>query len=74
MRHDRRKLEELWDASAGAFMSGGPDDPSNVLLEVDGATAEYWESPGKVSGAIQLAKGLVSDDEPDLGDNDTVIL
>lgn len=72
--HDRHKLEELWDASAGAFMSGGPDDPSNVLLEVDGATAEYWESPGKVSAAIQLAKGLVSDDEPDLGDNDTVIL
>jgi general stress protein 26 len=71
---DRRKLEELWDASAGAFMSGGPDDPSNVLLEVDGATAEYWESPGKVNLAIQLAKGLVSDATPDLGDNDTVIL
>ncbi len=68
------KLEELWDASAGAFMSGGPEDPSNVLLEIDGATAEYWESPGKVSAAIQLAKGLVSDATPDLGDNDTVIL
>jgi general stress protein 26 len=71
---DRRKLEELWDASAGAFMSGGPEDASNVLLEIDGATAEYWESPGKVSAAVQLAKGLVSDDRPDLGDNDTVIL
>jgi general stress protein 26 len=71
---DRRKLEELWDASAGAFMSGGPDDASNVLLRIDGATAEYWESPGKVSAAIQLAKGLVSDERPDLGDNDTVIL
>jgi general stress protein 26 len=71
---DRRKLDELWDASAGAFMSGGPDDPSNVLLEVAGATAEYWESPGKVNLAVQLAKGLVGDDQPDLGDNDTVIL
>ncbi len=71
---DRQKLEELWDASAGAFMSGGPDDPSNVLLEIDGATAEYWESPGKVSAAIELAKGLVSDKTPDMGDNDTVIL
>lgn len=74
VNEDRGKLEELWDASAGAFMSGGPDDPSNVLLEVDGSTAEYWESPGKVAAAIQLAKGLVSDDRPDLGDNDTVIL
>lgn len=71
---DRAKLSELWDASAGAFMSGGPEDASNVLLEVDGATAEFWESPGKVTSAIQLAKGLVTDAQPDLGDNDTVTL
>jgi general stress protein 26 len=71
---DRAKLRELWDASAGAFMSGGPEDASNVLLQVDGETAEFWESPGKVSAAFQLAKGLVSDSTPDLGDNDTVTL
>ena len=71
---DRAKLKELWDASAGAFMSGGPEDPDNVLLRIDGATAEYWESPGKVGVAIQMAKGLVTDSEPDLGDNDTVTL
>ncbi len=71
---DRAKLKELWDASAGIFMSGGPEDASNVLLQVDGATAEFWESPGKVSAAIQLAKGLISDAEPDLGDNATVKL
>ena len=53
-------------------MSGGPEDPDNVLLRIDGATAEYWESPGKVAVAVQMAKGLVSDDKPDLGDNDTV--
>ena len=71
---DRAKLEELWDPSAGAFMSGGPEDPDNVLLRIDGETAEYWESPGKVAVAVQMAKGLVSDDKPDLGDNDTVKL
>lgn len=71
---DRAKLRELWDASAGAFMSGGPDDPDNVLLRIDGETAEYWESPGKVAIAVQMAKGLVSDDKPDLGDNATVRL
>ncbi|UFN45046.1 pyridoxamine 5'-phosphate oxidase family protein [Nocardioides okcheonensis] len=71
---DRDKLHELWDASAGAFMSGGPDDPDNVLLEIDGATAEYWESPGKVTAVVQMAKGLVRDSRPDLGDNDTVLL
>lgn len=71
---DRAKLRELWDASAGAFMSGGPDDPDNVLLRIDGDTAEYWESPGKVAVVVQMAKGLLSDDRPDLGDNDTVQL
>jgi general stress protein 26 len=71
---DRAKLRELWDASAGAFMTGGPDDEQNVLLEVDGETAEYWESPGKVTAAVQVAKGLVTDARPDLGDNDTVRL
>ena len=72
--NDRAKLKELWDASAGAFMSGGPEDPDNVLLRIDGDTAEYWENPGKLAIAVQMAKGLVTDGEPDLGDNDTVAL
>lgn len=71
---DRAKLKELWDASAGIFMSGGPEDASNVLLRVDGATAEFWESPGKVTSAVQIIKGLVTDADPDLGDNATVTL
>lgn len=71
---DRAKLKELWDASAGLFMSGGPEDASNVLLQVDGTTAEYWESPGTVVSVIELAKGLVGRGTPDLGDNDTVTL
>ena len=71
---DRAKLKELWDASAGAFMSGGPEDPDNVLLRIEGDTAEYWENPGKLAIAVQMAKGLVTDGEPDLGDNDTVAL
>ena len=45
VNEDRDKLRELWDASAGIFMSGGPDDAGNVLLEVTGATAEYWRVP-----------------------------
>ena len=47
---------------------------ARATLRIDGATAEYWESPGKVAVAVQMAKGLVSDDKPDLGDNDTVQL
>ncbi|WP_210503740.1 pyridoxamine 5'-phosphate oxidase family protein [Nocardioides xinjiangensis] len=71
---DRAKVAELWDASADTWMSGGPEDAANVALRVEGATAEYWESPGKATAAVQLVKGLVSNSRPDMGDNDTVEL
>ena len=67
---DRDKLKELWDASAGIFMSGGTGRRRRTACSrCTGNTAEYWESPGKVATAIQLAKGLVTDGEPDLGDS-----
>lgn len=74
VEQNRGKVEDLWDASSGAFMSGGPEDPDNIALRIDATTAEYWESPGKVTAAVQFVKGLVTDSQPDLGDNDTVQL
>ncbi|MCL3839157.1 MULTISPECIES: pyridoxamine 5'-phosphate oxidase family protein [Aeromicrobium] len=74
VEQNRGKVEDLWDASSGAFMSGSPEDPGNIALRIDGTTAEYWESPGKVTAAVQLAKGLVTDKQPDLGDSGTVQL
>ena len=72
---DKAKLDELWDASASAFMDTEKDDPRSGLLEVHGETAEYWSSDGAVKTALEFAKGLVSKgDEPDMGDNDTIAL
>ena len=72
---DKAKLDELWDASASAFMDTEKDDPRSGLLEVHGQTAEYWSSDGAVKTALEFAKGLVSKgDEPDMGDNDTIAL
>ena len=34
----------------------------------------YWTSPGTVATVVQMAKGLVSDGRPDLGDTGTVSL
>lgn len=62
VNQDRAKIEELWDPSASAFMSGGPEDPENVLLEVDGDTAQLWESPGKVGMVVTMVKGLAGGD------------
>lgn len=74
LNRDRAKLEELWDASASAFMSGDAGSPTNALLEVTASSLEYWESPGAVVTAFQMAKGVLTRSEPDLGDNDTVQL
>lgn len=71
---DRELLGQLWDASAGAFMEGGPDDANSTLITVTADTARYWTSPGTVATVVQLAKGLVSDGRPDLGDTGTVSL
>ena len=61
---DTGKLKDLWDLSAGAFMSGDADDPNNALLEVTGDTAQLWNSPGKVGLLVTVAKGLLSDKSP----------
>lgn len=71
---DRALLEQLWDASASAFMSGGPDDPNSTVLTVSADTASYWESPGKVALVVELVKGAVSDHEAEPGDAGTVSL
>ena len=71
---DRAKLRELWDASADAFMEGGPDDPDTGLIEVTADSAEYWDSPGAIATAVQLVKGLVSDEPAEPGDSGVVQL
>lgn len=71
---DRARLKELWDASASAFMSGGPEDDTNGLLRVSASSLEYWESPGAVASAFQMVKGVLTRSQPDLGDNQTIPL
>ena len=41
---DRAKARELWNALAGAWFSGGPDDPQLALLRVDVEKGEYWDA------------------------------
>ena len=44
-------------------MSGDANSPDNALLEVTASSLEYWESPGAVVTAFQMAK-TVSDPQP----------
>lgn len=71
---DRAKLNEEWNRFTDAFFEGGPENPNNVLLLVEGDTAEFWDSPGgKVTQLANLAKSLVKK-EPVEGENRVVEL
>ncbi|RKQ36826.1 pyridoxamine 5'-phosphate oxidase family protein [Kocuria tytonis] len=73
--NDEAKLRELWDSFSGSWLEGGPENPNNILIEIDGDTAEYWDSPGssKVTQVANLIKSKVTGDTVK-GENDVVDL
>lgn len=63
---DRALVESLWSKGASAFMDGGPENPDNVVLRVNGDTAEYWGGEslvGTVVGTVKAVTGTKDDDE-----------
>ena len=60
--NDEAKLKELWDSFTGAWLEGGPENPNNVLIQVDGRSAEYWDTPGggKVTQVANLVKAKLT--------------
>lgn len=64
---DKDKLEELWDAGVEAWFEDGKDDANAVALRVDLRRAEWWSADNKLKQIWQIAKALVTDERPDLG-------
>ena len=62
--NDEAKLKELWDSFTGSWLEGGPENPNNILIEVTGRSAEYWDTPGggKVTQVANLVKSKVTGD------------
>ncbi|RLY94513.1 pyridoxamine 5'-phosphate oxidase [Kocuria tytonicola] len=73
--NDTDKLRELWSSFSGSWLEGGPENPNNILIEVDGDTAEYWDSPGnsKVTQVANLLKAKVTGETVN-GENEVVDL
>jgi general stress protein 26 len=42
---DPAKARELWNPVFETWFPGGPDDPNLRLLQVEIASADYWETP-----------------------------
>lgn len=73
--NDVEKLKELWGTFTDAWMEGGPENENNILIAVDGDTAEYWDAPGggKVTQVANLVTSLASGKRVE-GDNKVVDL
>jgi general stress protein 26 len=72
---DEAKAKDLWNAWVEAWLPQGPEDPSVVLIKVNAASAEYWDSPGgKVASVLSFVKAKVTGERYEGGDNKTVEL
>ncbi len=72
---DAAKAKDLWNTWVEAWLPQGPEDPSVVLIKVDGHSAEYWDTPGgKVASVMSFVKSKVTGDRYDGGENETVKL
>lgn len=64
---DRALVEQLWSKGASAFMDGGPDNPDNVVLRVNGDTAELWGGGSLVGTAVKVIKTVTGREDEDSG-------
>jgi general stress protein 26 len=72
---DPAKKKQLWNKVVEAWFPDGPDDPDVVLLRVDAASAEYWDSPGgRIATALSFAKATLTGQPYSGGENETVQL
>ena len=72
---DVAKKKELWNSGVEAWLPQGPEDPSVVLVKVNGDSAEYWDSPGnRLATAYSFVKAKVTGDLPDTGEKAVVDL
>jgi general stress protein 26 len=65
---DRAKVAELWNEAWKTWFPKGKDDPSLVLLRVDGDAGEYWDNSGSsgIKYLIEAGKAYLSGTRPDV--------
>lgn len=67
------KMQELWNPLLKAWFPDGLNDPALTLIKVEVGTVEYWDTPnGKLVTAISFVKSILTGEEADLGENETV--
>ncbi len=65
---DARKVAELWNEAWRVWFPGGKNDPSLVLLKIQGDEGEYWDNSGTsgIKYLIEAGKAYLSGTKPDV--------
>lgn len=65
---DRRKVDKIWNEAWRHWFPDGKDDPSLLLLRVDGRTGEYWDNSGSsgIKYLIEAGKAYLAGTRPDV--------
>ena len=74
LSHDRTKMEELWAPELEAYFPEGLDDPEIALLRFSVEKGEYWQGPGMIAYAIEVATSTVTGEKAKPGESGTVTI
>jgi general stress protein 26 len=63
---DRRKVEELWNEAWRVWFPEGKNDPTLVLIKVQGEHGEYWDNSGTsgIKYLIEAGKAYLTGTKP----------
>tara|TARA_R110002050_G_scaffold54521_5_gene123260 strand:- start:157 stop:657 length:501 start_codon:yes stop_codon:yes gene_type:complete len=65
---DRKRIKELYGSGDDAWFDG-VDDPNITALKIEPEDAHYWDTKnGKIISLLKMAKGAITGNEPDLGE------
>ncbi len=67
---DKAVLDDLGDPVSDAWFEDGKDP---VALQVTMHHVDWWDAPGKVGQIIGMAKGVLGDGPPDVGDRGEIV-
>lgn len=62
---DRALVEKLWSTGSSLFLEGGPENPENVVVRVEGDTAELWGGQSKVATAVKMVRAMTGNRDDD---------
>lgn len=70
LTQDKNLIDQFWSTFTGAWFESGKEDPDVALLEIEIYKGEHWEAEGnKVFQLYELVKANLTDDRPNMGEN-----